>query len=425
MMDRRSLLVLAAAGIVDKPRLGGLILVQNAAPSLHTQGEGTNPTDPNAVPGFEAWLSGFRVRMLLEGWSADLLDRELAGLTADPRVVAADGRQPEFAKPVSDYIKGVVTDNRVGQGQRFSQSLVFLPEVEARFGVPRQIMLAIWAVESGFGRIQGEMDVLRCMATLAAEGRRRAFAEAQLMAALQILASGEVTRATLRGSWAGAMGQTQFIPTSYLSSAVDQDGDGRRDIWASQADALASAANLLSRGGWTRGQGWTREVILPPGFDYGLAEGPRQIPDWWERAGARPADGRGWSDADRAAEASLILPCGAAGPAFLALPNHFAVRTYNNSTAYALAVGLLADRFAGLPGPVTPWPVETPLPLADRVGAQDSLRKLGFDPGDADGVIGARTRASLRVWQTARSRPADGYLSIEVVRALIAEAGAI
>ena len=421
MMDRRSFLVLAAAGIADPTQLGQVLPVQNAAPIPYNQLNGAAPSDPNALPGFADWLSGFRARMLLEGWPSDLLDRELSGLTADPRVVAADGRQPEFAKPISDYVKGVVTEDRVRQGQGFSQSLLFLPAVEQKFGVPRQILLSIWAVESGFGRIQGDMDVLRCMATLAAEGRRREFAESQLKAALQIIATGEAARAALRGSWAGAMGQTQFIPTSYLSAAVDQDGDGRRDIWASQADALASAANLLAKGGWKAGVSWTREVILPAGFDHGLAEGPKNIPAWWESAGARLADGRGWSAADQAAEATLILPCGAGGPAFLAMPNHFAIRTYNNSTAYALAVGLLADRFAGLSGPVTPWP----LSLADRSGAQDSLRKLGFDPGTTDGVIGAQTRASLRAWQKARSRPADGYLSIAVVRALSAEAGAI
>lgn len=422
-MDRRSFIVLAAAGAVDPSRLGQVQPIQNAGPVPYTT---LNPPAPDySVPGFAAWLEGFRARMLLEGYPADLLDRELGGLTADPRVVRADGRQPEFSRPVSDYVKGAISDDRVRQGQGFAASLAFLPAVEARFGVPREILIAIWALESGFGRIQGDMDVLRSMATLAAEGRRRQFAESQIKAALQILATGEQTRAGLRGSWAGAMGQTQFIPTSYLSAAVDQDGDNKRDIWNSQADALASAANLLSEGGWRRGVSWAREVTLPPGFDYGLSEGPRNVPAWWEAAGARLADGRGWNAADQASEAVLLLPSGANGPAYLALPNHFAIRKYNNSTAYALAVGLLADRVAGRTGPVRPWPAETPLSVADRTSAQDSLRKLGFDPGATDGVIGAQSRAMLRAWQKARGRPADGYLSIDVVRALIAEASAI
>jgi membrane-bound lytic murein transglycosylase B len=425
MMDRRSFLVLAAAGLADPMQGVQPVALQNRAPIPYTALNSGGGAEAGAVPGFDDWLSGFRARLLLDGWPSELVDRELTGLTADPRVVAADGRQPEFSKPISDYVKGVISDARVREGQGFAQSLAFLPAVEARFGVPREILLSIWAVESQFGRIQGDMDVLRCMATLAAEGRRREFAESQLRAALQIIATGEATRATLRGSWAGAMGQTQFIPTSYLSAAVDQDGDSRRDIWASRADALASAANLLAKGGWMREVGWAREVILPVGFDHGLSEGPREVPAWWEARGVRLADGRGWSAADRAAPAGLILPSGAAGPAYLALPNHFAIRTYNNATAYALAVGLLADRFAGRNGPVTPWPVETPLSLADRTAAQDALRKLGFDPGGTDGVIGAQTRASLRAWQKARGHAADGYLSIEAVRALTTEAGAV
>ncbi len=421
-MERRTFLTLAAAGLADPmqvmpvetlgTRPGSLQKVQLAAEA--------RPMD------FEGWLAGFRARMLLEGFSPEELDREFAGLTPDPRVVAADSRQPEFSKPVGDYIKGAVTEGRVREGRGYRDSLTFLPAVQQRFGVPGEILIAIWAMESGFGRIQGDMDVLRCMATLAADGRRRGWAESQIRAAFEILRSGDATRATLRGSWAGAMGQTQFIPTSYLQSAVDQDGDGHRNIWTSQADALASAANLLKHGGWQTGVGWAREVVLPSsGFDYGLSEGPRHPPSWWADLGVRTADGRGWTGADAAANAGLILPSGAGGPAFLVLPNHFAIRTYNNSTAYALAVGLLADRFAGGGGVIAPWPAETPLSVADRRSAQDNLRRLGFDPGGSDGVVGAQTRNALRAWQKARNRPADGYLSIDVVRALGVEGGAI
>ena len=191
---------------------------------------------------------------------------------------------------------------------------------------------------------------------------------------------------------------------------------------APSADALASAANLLRKGGWTPGAGWAREVLVPPGFDYSLTEGPQDSPDWWAQAGVRPADGLPWSGADRASKAMLIAPAGAAGPLFLVLPNHFAIRTYNNSTAYALSVGLLADRFAGRNGPVTPWPAETPLSLADRMAAQTALARLGFDPGAPDGVIGSGTRTALRGWQKARGLPADGYLSIDLVRKLRDEA---
>lgn len=238
------------------------------------------------------------------------------------------------------------------------------------------------------------------------------------MAALRILASGNVPRARLKGSWAGAMGQTQFLPSTYLSSAVDGDGDGRRDIWGSAPDALASAAHLLAKGGWRRGEGWAREAVLAPGFDYSLSEGPLEVAAWWRAKGARRADGLAWSAADAQAPASLIVPSGASGPAFLLLPNHFAIRTYNNSTAYALAVGLLADRIAS-GGPLkAPWPHETPLSLTDRLDAQSALARLGFNPGQPDGVVGVGTRAALRAWQKTAGLTADGYLSPDMVRRL-------
>jgi hypothetical protein len=220
------------------------------------------------------------------------------------------------------------------------------------------------------------------------------------------------------------MGQTQFIPTSFLSNAVDGDGDGRRDVWTSSADALASAANLLVKGGWRRGEGWAREVIAPASFDYSLTEGPKQTPAAWAQLGVRRADGLAWPAADQQAPATLIAPSGAAGPLFLLFPNHFAIRTYNNSTAYALGVGLLADRFAGGGPLVRDWPPEIGLGVADRLAAQKALNLLGFDVGGSpDGVVGVNTRAALRAWQKARGLTADGYLSVEMVRRLKSEAG--
>jgi lytic murein transglycosylase len=347
-----------------------------------------------------------------------VLDRELSGLSSDPRIVAFDARQPEFARPVSAYIAGVVSDARVATGRAKRGAIPQFGAIEQTYGVPRDILIAVWAMESNFGALQGDFDIVRSLATLAAAGRRRPWAEGELLAALKIIGDGDAPRWKLRGSWAGAMGQTQLLPSTYLSSAVDGDGDGRRDIWGSAPDALASAANLLAKGGWRRGQGWAREVILPAGFDYGLSENATEVPAWWRSKGARRADGTTWSPADADAAAMLLLPSGAAGPAFLALPNHFAVRTYNNSIAYALGVGLLADRFAG-GGPLrTPWPLETPLSLTDRLDAQTALIKLGFNPGDADGAIGLKTRQALRAWQRGQGLPADGYLSPQIVARL-------
>ena len=247
------------------------------------------------------------------------------------------------------------------------------------------------------------------MASLAAQGRRRDWAEGELIAALRIIATGQASRGQLKGSWAGAMGQTQFMPSAYLSTAVDGDGDGKRDIWNSPADALASAANLLAKGGWARGQSWAREVTVPPDFDFSLTEGPKLVPDAWAALGMLRADGLPWTDADKSVEAQLIAPAGAQGPLFLLFPNHFVIRKYNNSVAYALAVGLLADRIAGAGPLVRPWPAEAPLSLADRMTAQRALAALGFNPGTPDGIVGVGTRTALRSWQG--PQPDGGRLS--------------
>jgi len=371
---------------------------------------------------FDAWAAEFYGRAVKAGISPALLDREMAGLTPDPRVTSRDSRQPEFSQPISVYIKGAVTEGPVASGQARRAAIPQLDAIEQRFGVPREILLAIWSRESAFGAIQGDFDVIRSMASLAAQGRRRDWAEGELISALRIIGSGEATRGQLKGSWAGAMGQTQFLPSAYLSTAVDGDGDGRRDIWGSPADALASAASLLAKGGWTPGQGWAREVTVPADFDFSLSEGPKLTPTEWAEKGVTRADGLPWNDADKSAPAQLLAPAGATGPIFLLLPNHFVIRKYNNSVAYALAVGLLADRIAGGGPLVKPWPAEVPLSLADRMTAQRALAALGFNPGAPDGIVGMGTRTALRAWQKARGLTADGYLSPAMVEKLKAEA---
>jgi len=420
-MDRRSFLVLLAAGCADPasqmgPQLALGPTLPGQTPVLDVASSGS--------PTFDAWLQAFYGRALSQGLSPDLLRRELSGLTPNDRVSALDSRQPEFSRPVSDYIRGVVTDDRITIGRRRRDAVAGLPALEQRLGVPANILTAIWGLESGFGAILGDFDVIRSMATLAADGRRRQFAEDQLVAALKIIASGEFPRARLVGSWAGAMGQTQFIPTTFLSTAIDGDGDGRRDLWASEIDALASAANLLASAGWRRGESWHREVTVPANFDYGLSEGPREPPGWWAERGVRTADGRPFAAADQSAPAELIAPSGAGGPIFLIFPNHFMIRRYNNSTAYALGVGLLAQRLGGEGLLVRDWPQETPLALADRTDAQAALARLGYDPGAPDGIVGVNTRKALRAYQKDRGLTADGYLSLEMVRRLRAEAPA-
>lgn len=383
------------------------------------------PITPPAASGdmqFDAWAASFFNKAVAAGLSPDFVQRQMAGLTPDPRIQALDTRQPEFSKPISAYIEGTVTDGRAAAGERKLTEVPHLDEIQQTYGVPKEILLGVWAMESGFGAIQGRFDVIRSMATLAAQGRRREFAEDQLIAALKMIASGEVTREQEHGSWAGAMGQTQFIPTTYLSTAVDADGDGKRDIWGSAPDALASAANLLAKGGWVRGQDWAREVTVPSGFDFSLTEGPKQTPSQWVQLGVKRADGLPWPAADQDVPAELVAPAGANGPLFLLFPNHFVIRKYNNSLSYALAVGLLADRFDGRQGVIKPWPAETPLSLVDRLTAQRALAALGYDVGAPDGLIGMKTRTALRAWQKSRGLVADGYLSEGMVLRLKSEA---
>jgi len=375
-------------------------------------------------PLFDAWLQGFIDRAAGAGWSRPGLVAVFAGVTSDARVIKADRAQPELSKPVGDYMTSAVSERRVDQGLHLrTADAAWLDAIAANYGVPPQILIAIWGMESSYGQIQGNYDVVRSLATLAAEGRRKDWAEGQLFAALRILITAQAQRGQLKGSWAGAMGQTQFTPSDYLAWAVDGDGDGKRDIWGSAPDALASTANFMAnKAAWRRGESWAREVILPEPFDYGLAEGVKQPWSAWASLGVRTADGLPVNAADANEPAGLILPAGWTGPAFVAFPNHYAIRAYNNSMTYALAVGLIADRVDGAGPLLKPWPQEQPIPLADRIAAQEALARLGYDPGVADGVLGLKTRQAARQWQKSRSLPADGYLTFWLIQRLKAEA---
>jgi membrane-bound lytic murein transglycosylase B len=425
-MHRRSFLALTVAACATPPEQTMVQMAQGGG----LPGAGSPPPagpisgfSASGDAAFDAWREDFVRRQAAAGWSVDFLRQQLSGLTPDPSVVSADRRQPEFSKPISDYLKGAVSPDRITTGRSKRASAAWLPRIEQRYGVPGEILVAIWGMESAFGGFQGSQDVIRSLATLAADGRRRGLAEAHLIAALQIIRDGLAARPQLRGSWAGAMGQTQFMPETFLTTAVDGDGDGRRDIWGSSQDALASAANLLAKqGDWRRGESWAVEVRLPPGFDYSVVEGPKQVPAAWQASGVRRADGYGFNAADSASEAQLIVPMGHQGPAFLAFPNHFAIRKYNNSTSYALGVGMLADAIAGRPGLVGAWPVEEPTSLAQRKAAQGALNRLGYDVGEPDGIIGVKTRAAVRAYQQANGMVADGYMSGDVMRRLIAQA---
>ena len=373
------------------------------------------PADAADQAGFEGWKQGFLNRH--GGARRALYQRELAELTPDASVIRQDRNQPEFSRPAGAYVQNAVSAARTAEARRRIDQVPW--SVTQRFGVPAEILVAIWAQESSFGAVQGDHDVIRSLATLAFDGRRRDWAEAQLKDALDIVIDGRRERAGLKGSWAGAMGQTQFMPDNYLRLGVDQNGDGRVDIWGTDADALASAANLLAQAGWKRGQGWGYEVVLPAGFDYALAESSGRPWRDWSARGVTLARGGAPTEAEAGESGIILLPQGARGPAFLALPNHYAIRRYNNSVSYALAIGLTADGAAGRPGLVATWPNDPPLSRDLRIGAQAALTRLGYDTQGIDGVIGSNTRAALRRWQQANGRLADGYLTAAIAEELV------
>ncbi|WP_152220070.1 lytic murein transglycosylase [Pseudomonas sp. SCB32] len=362
------------------------------------------------VQSFSQWRDTFRVQALAAGISPQTFDTAFEGVEPDESVITADRSQPEFTRPVWQYLESAVSPARVRNGQgQLLQNAEALQRIDGTYGVDREAVVAIWGMESNFGQQMGSKNVIRSLATLAYEGRRPDFGRDQLIAALQIIQHGDVPASNMVGSWAGAMGQTQFIPTTYNRHAVDFDGDGRRDIWGSSTDALASTANYLSTSGWQLGQGWGFEVRLPQGFDYALADMDIRKPiSEWQRLGVQTATGN--LPDNPQTSASLLLPAGYRGPAFLVTDNFRAILKYNNSTSYALAVGLLADGFKGDGQLVGNWPVEdTPLSRSERIELQQRLTARGQSLGTADGIIGANTRKAVRAYQQSLGEPADGY----------------
>ena len=298
----------------------------------------------HAAGSFEAFLAGVRVDARRAGVSAATLDRALSGLRPNAKVLELDRYQPEFTMTWSHYRETRVSEQRITNGRSaWSRNRPTLQAVQARFGASPQVVVGIWGLESNYGTYTGGFNVVEALATLAWDGRRSSFFRPELIAALRILEQGDVAFPRMLGSYAGAMGQPQFMPTSFERLAVDFDGDGRRDIWDDTADVLGSIGNYLAHAGWRAGEGWGEAVLLPAGFDTGLAgrEARRPLADWG-RLGLRRLDGSPLPAA--ALAAGLVLPDGAAGDAFLAYPNFSAIRRYNPSDYYALAVGLLGDR---------------------------------------------------------------------------------
>ena len=368
---------------------------------------------------FRNWIRAFKRRAGARGIRPDVLEAAFRGVRYDSDVIRRDRNQSEFTKTIWDYLDTAVSKTRIVNGRAAMRAQAStLEAIEARYGVDKQIVVAIWGLESAYGGFRGSNNVIRSLATLAFDTRRSAFFEDQLIAALRILQAGDVTPDRMTGSWAGAMGHTQFMPTSFLDSAVDFTGDGRRDIWSDDpADALASTAAYLARAGWTHGQPWGVEVRLPEGFDYTLAN--REImrrPADWARIGVVGIDGQPVPDHGRG---SILLPAGGQGAAFMIFDNFAVLEAYNTADAYVIGVGHLGDRIVG-GGPIrTPWPRDDrALSFAERKEMQRLLTRAGFDTVKIDGKIGPLTINAVRAYQLASGLLPDGYASLNLLQGL-------
>jgi len=369
--------------------------------------------------GFQQWVAAFRAEAAGRGISQATLATAFDTVQFLPKVIDSDQSQSEFTKSVWTYLDSAVSPDRIRNGQAMlAQWSSAANSAEQRYGVPKQVVVAIWGIESNYGQNFGNIEIIDALATLGYEGRRQDFAKGELYAALQILQQGDISRDRMLGSWAGAMGNTQFLPTVFLSYAVDADGDGRRDIWGSIPDVMASTANYMVYLGWQRGQPWGVEVTLPPGFDYSVAELTTKLPvAQWAAMGVRPVSGR---TLPALGDASVITPAGARGPAFLVGPNFGVIMKYNASTSYALAVGHLSDRLAG-GGPIAgAWPRdEQPLSRNEVIELQTLLEAKGFSTGGApDGLLGPATRKAIRGWQVSKGQIPDGFATTSLLQAV-------
>lgn len=377
-----------------------------------------------AAADFNKWVRDFWPTARANGISEQTYNSAFAGVAPDPSVIKAASHQAEFVKPIWEYLDSAVSDKRVANGRRMkTQHSRILDAIEAKYGVDRHVLLAIWGMESSYGAVLDNnkivKPVIRSLATLAYQGGRRSrFGREQLIAALKILERGDITPERMTGSWAGAMGHTQFIPTTFNAYAVDFDGDGRRDIWGNVADALGSTAHYLRRSGWEPGKTWGYEVVLPEGFDYALADRKtRRSLGEWSKFGITRTRGRDFPRPDD--QAMLIVPAGANGPAFLMLKNFNAILRYNNATSYAIGVGHLADRIRGGGDFAKAWPRgDTPLTRTQRRELQQMLTSRGFRLGDIDGKIGPKTQAAIRAFQKSQGLVPDGYASLTLLQRL-------
>ena len=361
---------------------------------------------------FKAWQADFTARAIAKGYDPALVRSVIGGAIFKPSAVKSNDSQPEFTKPIWSYVQGAASADRLNKGKsKLAAHRSSFDAIEARYGVDRNILTAIWGLESSYGTILGNYDAVDALASFAYDGRRVAFGEAQLFAVLDLLRDGKVRRGQLKSSWAGAMGMTQFIPATFRDYAVDFNGDGNMDLWGEPQDALGSAANYLSRSKWQRGEPVMAEITLPDGFAYSLSDGRKKTVAEWAALGAAPVQGGSFTPAGQALEAKLYIPAGSKGPALLTFKNFDVIKRYNNSNSYAMGITALALGFQGKKAISTPWPEsDEALSLTQKKKLQEALTKQGFDTGGVDGLIGPNSMKAIRGWQSANGVIADGYV---------------
>jgi membrane-bound lytic murein transglycosylase B len=371
---------------------------------------------------FAAFIREFRATAIAAGIRPDIYDASMSGITRNQRVEDLNLQQPEFVKPIWSYLDGAVSDDRVAKGEEMLDTYSgMLSGIESKYGVSKEILVAIWGMETNYGAGMGGFNMFEALATLAYDGPRQEFARKELLAALKMEQEEGFKPSQMTSSWAGAFGHTQFEPSSFEDHAVDGDGDGRRDLWHSPADALASTAALLANAGWLKGGPRYVEVTLPSGFPYELADADStKLVSDWKKLGVKRANGLDFPDG--ADSAAIALPAGKRGPAFMIFDNFRVVLKYNNAISYALAVCYLANRIHGGAPILASWPRdEQPLTSDQRSQFESDLKTLGYDPGAIDGVLGRKVRNALRAYQKAHGIPADGFPTVEMLGRLNAD----
>lgn len=369
---------------------------------------------------FDEWLKELRAEALGLGISEATLDAALTLVEEPiPRVLELDKSQPEFVQTFAGYMRNRLSDARIERGKSLLLEYKDLfNRIQQQYGVQPHYLVSFWALESNFGDFTGGFSVVNALATLAYDPRRSDFFRNELLTALRIIEEGHIPVEQMSGSWAGAMGQCQFMPSTFYTYARDGDGDGRVDIWNSVPDVFASAANYLSQNGWQGNERWGREVILPDGFDFTqTGTGVRKTVTQWNSLGIRRVNGNALGNADMLG--SIVLPAGAEGPAFLVYDNFRTTMVWNRSTFYAISVGHLADRFVG-GGPIINMPSveERPLSRNEVIELQGLLNAQGIDAGTPDGIMGSRTRAAIRTFQEKANIPTDGYANFDLLETI-------